>query len=61
MINTRKVKAVFLGRRGEGGLLRRIITYVLLIGISFIYLYPIMRMLSLSLMSLEDLNDSQVN
>lgn len=56
-----KIKALFLGKRGEGGLLRDIIIYIILIGISFIYLYPIMRMLALSLMSLEDLNDSQIN
>ena len=56
-----KIKKVFLGSRGEGGLLRRIIIYIILIGISFIYLYPILRMLALSFMGLEDLNDSQVN
>lgn len=56
-----KVRKVLLGSRGEGGLLKKIIIYILLIGISFIYLYPILRMIALSLMSLEDLNDSQVN
>lgn len=56
-----KVKKLFLGSRGESGILRNIIIYIVLIGISFIYLYPILRMLALSLMSLEDLNDSQIN
>ncbi len=56
-----KLKKVLLGSRGEGGLLKKIVIYVLLVGISFIYLYPILRMLVLSFMSLEDLNDSQVN
>ena len=56
-----KLKKVLLGSRGEGGLLKKIMIYVLLVGISFIYLYPILRMLALSFMSLEDLNDSQVN
>lgn len=56
-----KIKRLFLGSRGESGLLREIIVYIVLIGISFIYLYPILRMLAISLMSLEDLNDSQIN
>ena len=60
-MNFTKAKKVLLGSRGEGGLLKKIMVYVLLVGISFIYLYPILRMLALSFMSLEDLNDSQVN
>lgn len=56
-----KVRALLLGKRGEGGLLSRIILYILLIGISFIYLYPILRMLAMSFMTIEDLNDSQIN
>jgi len=43
------------------GILSKTLLYIILIGISFIYLYPIIRMLSMSLMSLEDLNDSQRN
>lgn len=56
-----KIRALLLGKRGEGGLLSRIILYILLIGISFIYLYPILRMLAMSFMTIEDLNDSQIN
>ncbi len=43
------------------GTVYKIFLYAILIGISFIYLYPILRMVSMSLMSLEDLNDTQRN
>ncbi len=43
------------------GLIYKIALYAILIGISFIYLYPILRMLAMSLMTLEDLNDVQRN
>lgn len=43
------------------GAVYKIAIYSILIGISFIYLYPILRMLAMSLMTLEDLNDVQRN
>jgi len=43
------------------GPLYKTFLYIILIGISFIYLYPIIRMLSMSVMTLEDLNDTQRN
>jgi len=56
------MKSKFIKRffRGDGFLFKFFL-YAILIGISFIYLYPILRMLSMSLMSLEDLTDSQRN
>lgn len=56
-----RLKTILLGKRGVGGLISKAFIYIILIGISFIYLYPILRMLAMSLMTLEDLNDSQVN
>ncbi len=57
-MNKNKVKRVLFGRRGNDGLIFKMFMYILLIGISFIYLYPLLRMLATSLMNLEDLIDS---
>ena len=45
----------------QNGPVYKTFLYLILIGISFIYLYPILRLLSMSLMTLEDLNDVQRN
>lgn len=50
-------KKILFGSRGEGGLISKIFTYILLIGISFIFLYPLLQMVITSFMSLEDLVD----
>ncbi len=55
--NTPKIKRFLFGRYGEYGLLTKIFLYTLLIGISFIFLYPILQMLAISFMGLEDLID----
>jgi len=62
-MNTKKKiswKRRLFGRKGNDGLLFKIILYVLLTGISFIFLYPLLSMFSQSLMSLEDLIDSSI-
>ncbi len=56
-INTPKIKRFLLGRYGEYGLLTKILLYAILIGISFIFLYPVLQMMVTSLMGLEDLID----
>lgn len=56
----KSMRRLFLGRRGNDGLLFKIILYVLLIGISFIFLYPLLSMLSMAFMGLEDLVDSSI-
>lgn len=53
-------KKMLLGRHGNDGLLFKAVLYVLLIGISFIFLYPLLSMLSMSIMSIEDLVDSTI-
>ncbi len=61
-VTSKKKRSRFFKRLFRGdGILYKIFLYLILIGISFIYLYPILRMLSMSLMSLEDLTDSQRN
>jgi multiple sugar transport system permease protein len=55
-----RLRRRLFGRRGNDGLLFRIGLYILLVGISFIFLYPLLSMLSMSVMSLEDLIDSTI-
>lgn len=55
-----KLKRRFFGLKGNDGYLFKIILYVLFVGISFIFLYPILKMLSSSFMNLEDLVDPTV-
>ncbi|MDP2425070.1 MAG: carbohydrate ABC transporter permease [Candidatus Izemoplasmatales bacterium] len=61
LLHKHQLKKLFLGRRGNDGLLFKIVLYLLLIGISFIFLYPLLSMLSMSLMSVEDLVDSSIS
>lgn len=56
-LNTPKIKRFLFGRYGEHGLITKIFLYTILIGISFIFLYPILQMLVTSFMGLEDLID----
>ena len=53
-----KFKRVMLGNAEKRGLLGSTVVYVLLIVISFIFLYPVLYMISRSLMSRTDLLDS---
>lgn len=57
---TKSVKKFLLGHRGESGFLGKFFIYALLIGISFIFLYPILKMLAISFMGIEDLMDPTV-
>ena len=50
-----------MGSKEREGFLKQFVVYALLICIGFIYLYPILYMLSSSLMTLDDLLDSSVN
>ncbi len=52
-----KVKKLLFGRFGNDGLIFKLILYVFFIGISFIFLYPILQMIVTSFMPLEDLVD----
>lgn len=53
-------KKFVLGERGESGFVGKFFMYLLLIAISFIFLYPILKMVSKSFMGLEDLMDPTV-
>lgn len=53
-------KKLFLGNAEKRGLLGSIVIYVLLITIAFIYLYPVLYMVSRSLMDKADLLDTSV-
>ena len=56
-----KIKKFFMGSREKQGFLKQFVVYALLICIGFIYLYPILYMLSSSLMTLDDLLDTSIN
>lgn len=56
-----KLKKVFLGTQEDDGLIYKIFVYILLVGIGFIYLYPMLYMLSYSFQDIEDLLNPMVN
>ena len=56
-MNKRKIKSILFGSYSRIGVIQSIVLYVLLISISFIFLYPLLQMLVTSFMSLEDLVD----
>lgn len=60
-IHKTKIRRILFGRKGNDGLIFKVILYLLLIGISFIFLYPLLSMASMSIMSLEDLIDSSIS
>lgn len=55
-----KARKFMLGSKDKEGALFQTIKYILLIGIGFVYLYPLLYMLSTSLMSVDDLLDSSI-
>lgn len=58
--NKEKFRKYILGAKDREGMAPLIIKYILLIGIGFVYLYPILYMISTSLMSLDDLLDASI-
>lgn len=59
-ISKEKVRKFMLGSKEKEGFLKMFLIYALLICIGFIYLYPIIYMVSSSFMSLDDLLDSSI-
>lgn len=55
-----KVTRFLVGSKDQGGYLRKLITYALLICIGFVYIYPLLYMISTSFMNRDDLLDSSV-
>lgn len=56
-----KIKKLLFGVNQRRGIVGKLIIYILLISIGFVYLYPLLKMFSTSFMSLEDLLDSSIN
>ena len=59
-ISKKRLKKFMFGNVEEDGFFTKLILYVILIGISFIFLYPILQMTVRSFMGLEDLIDPTV-
>jgi len=57
MMRRSTLKKRLFGRFGNDGLLFKAVLYILLVGISFIFLYPLLQMVATSFMSLPDLVD----
>jgi len=55
-----KFRSKLFGSAGKRGFILNVMIYFLLISIGFIYLFPLLHMISTSLMSLSDLLDSSV-
>jgi multiple sugar transport system permease protein len=60
-ISKEKVRKFLLGSKEKQGFLKVVFIYALLICIGFIYLKPILQMISNSFMTLDDLLDSSIN
>ena len=58
--NKDKAKKFLLGSKDKEGFLKLFVIYALLICIGFIYIYPMLYMISSSFMSLDDLLDSSI-
>ena len=56
-----KLRKFLLGSKEREGFLKVFVIYALLICIGFIYIYPILYMVSQSFMTLDDLLDSSIN
>lgn len=56
-----KVHKFLMGSKEKEGFIKQFVVYALLICIGFIYIYPILYMISSSLMNLDDLLDSSIN
>lgn len=55
-----KARRFLMGSKDQKGFLEQLVIYALLICIGFIYVYPILHMVSASFMSLDDLLDSSI-
>ncbi len=59
-IDQAKVKKLMFGTVSQMGLLKKMFLYLILTGVGFIFIYPLLQMLVVSLMSLEDIIDPTV-
>jgi multiple sugar transport system permease protein len=58
--NKDKMKKFFKGSKDKDGFNKQVVVYTLLVCIGFVYLYPILYMISTGFMSLEDLLDTSI-
>lgn len=59
-IKQEKLHKFLMGSKEKDGFLKQLLVYALLICIGFVYLYPILYMISNSFMTLDDLLDSSI-
>jgi multiple sugar transport system permease protein len=59
-INRSKIKRLFVGKQDGGGLLTKVMLYGVMTGIAYVFIYPIIYMLSKSLMPIEDIINPMV-
>lgn len=55
-----KLKKRFIGHKATSGLFGKLAIYALLIGVSYVYLYPMLRMISMSFLTQADLLNPEV-
>ncbi len=60
-VNKEKIRKFFLGSKEKNGFIKQLIVYGLLICIGFVYLYPMLYMVSKSMMDLDDLLDTSIS
>lgn len=56
-----KFHKIMFGTKDDMGLLKKIVVYVILTCVGFVFVYPLLKVLSTSFMSLADLFDSSIN
>ncbi|HCO27973.1 MAG TPA: hypothetical protein DIT54_00640, partial [Lachnospiraceae bacterium] len=55
------IKRFLFGSKDKEGIGKQTVVYVLLFSIGFVYLYPLLYMISKSFMSVDDLLDTSIN
>jgi multiple sugar transport system permease protein len=60
LFNKAKIKRLFIGKQDTSGLATKLLLYVVMIGIAYVFLYPIIYMFSISLMRIEDIVNPMV-
>ncbi len=55
-----KFRKFMMGTKDDMGFLKKLFTYIILVCVGFIFLYPIFKMISTSMMDLSDLLDSSI-
>jgi len=60
-LKAKNIKRKLFGQGASSGILGKIIVYLLLIGISYVFLYPLLKMISMSLLSQADLLNPEVD